>query len=208
MNFDAILRGAQGGLAIGALVGLIPLGVGFLCRERRKALAGFLGCVFGGFVGGIVPAIAIMAMTTAQIVRPGQQTEERTSEWSGLATVTDKVWYLAGMCWFCISTIGTMFVSAAYLSPLVLGEPNSATRASVGKVVEPLMLFGGMGIGLIIGVAGLAFICRRFLSSTTHSNWAKDLEVSTMNRSPFLQKIARYYGGLLLPRGWPGLTKQ
>lgn len=208
MSLDTIVHGAQVGLAVGGATGLVPLTVGFLCRERKKAVLGFLGCATGGVVGGIYPAIAVMVLATAKIVQPERQADERATQWSGLATVADKTWYLAAMCWWFVCTIGTMFSSAAFLTPLVLGEPNSAARDSVGKIVEPLMLFGGMGGGMIIGLAGFGFVSRKFLSSITHSNWAKNLEESTMNRSPLLQKVARYYYSFLLPHDWLMLPKQ
>ena len=208
MSLANVVQGAQIGLAVGAAAGLVPLSIGYLCRERRKAHAGFVGCAVGGVVGGICPAIAIMALATTHILAPQRRTDHQTTQRSGLATVSDKLWYSAAMCWLFICTFGTMFVSAAFLTPLVLGVPNSAPRDSLGKVVEPLMLFGGMGLGMIIGMVGFSFISRRFFSLATHTNWAKDFEVSTMNRSRLLRKVARYYYGFLLPRDWPWLTKQ
>jgi hypothetical protein len=208
MSWDTVVRGAQVGAYIGAGAGLVPLSVGYLCRERRKAILGFLGCILGGAFGGIYAAIAVMAAATAQIVQPQRKVGARTTQWSGLATFTDKLWYGAATCWLFIGMIGTMFVSAAFLTPLVLGVPNSAPRDSVGKIVEPVMLFGGMGLGIVIGFAGVCIISRRFISSATHANWAKAFEASTLNRSRLLRKVACYYYKFLLPSDWPPLREQ
>jgi hypothetical protein len=205
---SAIINGALLGSAWGAATGLIPLCIGFLCRERRKAIAGFVGCVVGGAVGGLYASIAIMAGTTSQIVRPQSKTSERTKKGKGLATVADKLWYFAAGAWLLVWMIGLMFISGAFLIPLVLGVPNDAPRDSVGRIVEPVMLFGGMGVGILIGLAGVSFICRRFLSSATHSNWAEDFNASTLHRSPLLGKLAFYYYKSLLPSDYPLLRKQ
>jgi hypothetical protein len=203
MSLEAVLRGTQLDVLIGAVAGLVPLIVGYLCRERRQAITGFLGCMLGGAIGGINVAIAIAAATTTQIVKPVQQVGERANQWSGLATVADKLCYVTAICWLFICTVGTALVSAAFFTPLVLGVPNYVPRDSVGKIMEPLMLFGGFGLGITFGLVGVSFICRRFISSATHSNWAKELESSPLNRSWLLQRIVRYYYGFLLPRDWP-----
>lgn len=207
MSWDTIFRGAQVGVVIGAVAGLVPLGVGYLCREKRKAFAGFLGCTLGGAIGGLYAAIAVMAAATVHIVQPQRHTSERTTQWSGLATIADKLWYGVATVWLFVCMFGTMFVSAAFLTPLVLGVSNCAPRDPIGKVVEPLMLFGGLGLGIVIGFVGVSFISRKFISSTTHTNWATEFEASTLNRSRFLRKIARYYYGLLLPRDWPSMRE-
>ena len=208
MSWDTAMRGAQVGVAIGAVAGLVPLGVGYLCREKRKAIAGFLGCALGGAVGGLYAAIAVMAAATAQIVQPQRQAGKRTTLWSGLATMADKLWYGVATLWLFVCMFGTMFVSAAFLTPLVLGVSNCTPRDSIGKIVEPLMLFGGLGLGIVIGFVGVSFISRRFISSTTHTNLATEFEDSTLNRSRFLRKLARYYYGFLLPRDWPSSSEK
>ena len=208
MNWSSVVAGAQVGAAIGAATGLVPLGVGYLCQEKRKAIAGFFGCMLGGAVGGLYAAIAVMVAAIAQIVQLPRQPGERKTQWSGLATVADKLWYLVATCWLFICMFGTMFVFAAFLTPLVLGVPNSAPRDSIGKFVEPMMLFGGLGLGIVLGLVGVSFISRRFISSTTHTNWAKDFEISTLNRSRLMQKVARCFLGLLLPRDWRSLKEQ
>lgn len=204
MNWDAAVQGALVGTYIGAATGLIPLGVGYLCREKRKAIAGFLGCILGGAVGGLYAAIAVMSVSTAQIVQPQRQAGERTTEWTGITTAADKLWFVAAMSWLFFCMFGTMFISAAFLTPLVLCELNWAPGDSIEKIIVLLMLFGGLGLGTVFGFIGASFISRRFISSATHSNWVKDFEASTMNRSRFLRKVARYYYGFLLPREFWG----
>jgi hypothetical protein len=203
VSLNTVINGALLGGALGAATGLVPLCIGFACRERRKAIAGFLGCVAGGAVGGLYPSIAIMAGTTAQIVKPQPKSGERTKRGAGLATMADKLWYFVAVSWLIVWMIGLMFISGAFLIPLVLGVPNDTPLDSVGRIVEPVMLFGGMGVGILIGLAGVSFICRRFLSSATHSNWAEEFNASTLHRSPLLAKLAFYYYKFLLPSDWP-----
>jgi hypothetical protein len=202
MNWDSAVQGALGGGVVGTIAGLVPLGVGILCRERRKGIGGFLGCMLGGAIGGVYASIALMAMSTAYVVQPQGQTSRRTTQWSGLALLTDKIWFLIASCWLFICMFGTMLVSAAFLTPVVLGVPNYVPRDRAGKVLEFVMLFGGLGLGIAVGFIGVSFICRRFISSATHDNWANDFEASTLNRSPLLRKAARCYYGFLLPRNW------
>lgn len=202
MNLDAIVHGAILGGGIGALTGIVPLVVGYFCREKRKALGGFVGCVLGGAVGGLYAAIAVMAVATGQIVRPPTPLTQRTTQWTGLASYRDKAWYLVAMIVLFICMFGTMFVSAAFLTPLVLGEPNCAPRDATGKIIEPVMLFGGLGVGIVLGFFCVSAICRKYLSSETHANWAMASEATAQNLPVLLQKATRYYYSLLLPRGY------
>lgn len=208
MSLDTVIDGALLGVAIGAATGLVPLCIGYLCRERRKAIAGFLGCVVAGAMGGLYPSIAIMAAATAQIVQPQRKTNGRTTQWTGLETVADKLWYLAAMSWLFVCMFGIMFISAAFLTPLVLGVSNCTPRDSVGKIVEPVMLFGGMGVGILIGFAGVGLISRRFISSATHSNWLEEFNASPVHHSSLLGKLAFYYYKVLLPSDRPLLRKR
>lgn len=208
MSFDKVMDGAIRGIAIGSAAGLVPLGIGYLCRERRKAVTGFVGCALAGAVGGLAPSIAIMVAATAQIVQPQRTAGARTSEWSALATFADKLWYLAALAWLFVWMIGSMFVSAAFLTPLVLGVSNCAPRDSVGKIIEPGVVFGGLGVGILIGFAGVSFVSRRFMSSATHRNWAERFRASTVHRSPLLRRLAFYYYKFLLPSHDPLLEKQ
>jgi hypothetical protein len=201
MSLDAAVHGALAGSLIGAAAGLMPLAVGYLCRERRKGIRGFFVCVLAGALGGLYASIAVMTAAAAYVMRPRGDTEAHGTQWSGLAHTADKFWYSIAILWLLVSMFGTMFVSAAYLTPIVRGVPN--TRHS-GGAVELVMLFGGLGLGWVIGFVGASFISRRFISAASHSNWAKSLESSTLNRSPLLRKIARYYYGCLLPRDWNG----
>ena len=42
-----------GGAVVGAAVGIIPLGLGFVLKVRRAGLLSFLACVLVGIVGGL-----------------------------------------------------------------------------------------------------------------------------------------------------------
>jgi len=122
------------------------------------------------------------------------------TQWSGLATIADKFWSLVMFVCLFICMFGAMLISAAFLTPLVLGVSNCTPRDSVGKIVEPLMLFGGLGLGIIIGFVCVSFISRRFISAETHSNWAKYFESQASTVPPFLRKAVNYVNGLMLPR--------
>lgn len=152
----------------------------------------------------IMPALAYAGWKTYKDPTSfNTRSEDRTlptSQWSGLATIADRFWFLVMFVCLFICMFGTMLISAAFLTPLVLGVSNCTPRDSVGKIVEPVMLFGGLGLGIIIGFVCVSFISRRFISSETHSNWAKYFESQASNVSPFLRKAVNYVNGLMLPR--------
>lgn len=202
MSLDQAIHGAVVGGAIGFIAGLVPLGIGHYCREKRKGVQSFLACAVAGAIGGTYAAIAIMAASSASIIWPQSEVERPKNEWSGLESIADKAWYLLGFAWLLLSMLVTMIVSAGFLTPLVLGVSNCEPRDSTGNVVEVVMLFGGLLLGIVLGLLGMSLISRRFISAATHENWAKAFESSTLNRSPLLRRVGRYYYELLLPRNW------
>ncbi|ADE13065.1 hypothetical protein [Sideroxydans lithotrophicus] len=122
------------------------------------------------------------------------------SQWSGLATIADKFWFLVMFACLFVCMFGTMLISAAYLTPLVLGVSNCTPRDSVGKIVEPVMLFGGLGLGIILGLICVSFISRKFISAETHGHWAKSFEAQASSQPLLLGKAMRYVNRLMLPR--------
>jgi len=57
------------GAALGLLLGLIPLVLGFIKKERKYAMFGFLGSLIGGALLGIFLSIPITAIFTWLILR-------------------------------------------------------------------------------------------------------------------------------------------
>lgn len=63
--YDIALMGA----ALGLLLGLIPLILGLIKKERSYAVFGFLGSIIGGGILGIFLSIPIVAIFTWLILR-------------------------------------------------------------------------------------------------------------------------------------------
>ena len=57
------------GAALGLLLGLIPLILGFIKRERSYAVFGFLGSIIGGGILGVFLSVPIVAIFTWLILR-------------------------------------------------------------------------------------------------------------------------------------------
>lgn len=64
---------------IGLLLGLIPLILGFIRKERSYAVFGFLGSIIGGSLLGILLSIPITAIFTWLILRK-PKTEAASAE--------------------------------------------------------------------------------------------------------------------------------
>jgi len=57
------------GIALGFLLGLIPLVLGLIKKERKYAMFGFLGSLIGGAVLGIFLSIPVASIFTWLILR-------------------------------------------------------------------------------------------------------------------------------------------
>lgn len=57
------------GAALGFLLGLIPLILGFIKKERSYAVFGFLGSIIGGSLLGIFLSVPVVAIFTWLILR-------------------------------------------------------------------------------------------------------------------------------------------
>lgn len=66
LNFYEI---AMMGAALGLLLGLIPLVLGFIKKERSYAVFGFLGSIIGGSLLGVFLSVPIVAIFTWLILR-------------------------------------------------------------------------------------------------------------------------------------------
>ncbi len=199
MNWSGAIRGAQLGMMMGAAIGAVPLVVGCLMREYRKAVVAFLVTLLAGTLGGLYGAIAAAAMALTTIFRPASQSRERATQWASISTKSDKVWWIAAALWAFVCLIGAMFVSAAFVEPSVLSALGYGRKDPAVKLIEPSLLFGGMAVGIGVGLWGVSLISRNFLSSVTHQKLAEDMQTSVLNGPRPLGWIVRRYYGLLLP---------
>ncbi len=67
---------AMMGAGLGALIGLLPLILGFVKKERGYGVFGFFGSIVGGAVLGVLLSIPIVAIFTWLIVRDNKQPAE------------------------------------------------------------------------------------------------------------------------------------
>ena len=78
---EAILYTSLLHASIGLLLGLIPLVLGFIKKERSYAVFGFLGSIIGGSILGIFLSVPVAAIFTWLILRkPKNQSTEATAE--------------------------------------------------------------------------------------------------------------------------------
>ncbi len=68
------------GAALGSLLGLIPLVLGLIKKERKYAMFGFLGSLIGGALLGIFLSIPVTAIFTWLILRKPKETIEAMNE--------------------------------------------------------------------------------------------------------------------------------
>lgn len=204
MNWNGAIRGAQLGMVVGAAIGTVPLVVGCLIREYRKAAVAFLGTLLGGTLGGLYGAIAVGSMALATFFRRENQPVARATQWASLSTTSDKVWWTVAALWAFVCLIGAMFVSAAFVEPGVLSFLGYGRKDPAVKIVEPVLLFSGLIVGICVGLWGVSLISRKLLSSATHRALAEDMQASALNSSPALGWVMRRYYGLLLPTSQPG----
>ncbi len=70
------------GTALGFILGLIPLVLGLIKKERKYAMFGFLGSLIGGALLGIFLSIPVTAIFTWLILRKPQSENLSTAETS------------------------------------------------------------------------------------------------------------------------------
>jgi len=89
-------------------------------------------------------------------------------------------------------TGGSMFLAAAFLTPAVLGSPNSVPRHGLEAFVEFALLFGGMGVGMLVALLVFFFLTRRFLGAEARQRWQLQFEGGAASMSPLHRALDRF----------------
>ena len=80
MNWNAAIHGAQVGMVMGAAFGSIPLVVGLLIREYKKAGIAFFCTLLAGALGGMYGAIVAVVLTVSRLVGPRDRADARRAD--------------------------------------------------------------------------------------------------------------------------------
>jgi hypothetical protein len=99
-------------------------------------------------------------------------------------TPTDGLWVLALSAVLVVAVAVAMFVAGAYVTPAVLGTPNSVPREGLEKAAEAAILFAGMFFGLAVALAMMVIAARWFMAAETYARWQEQHEHSNLPRFP------------------------
>jgi len=116
-------------------------------------------------------------------------------------TASDIGWMVLFMVLFLLSVVGGMLIFSAYLTPAVLGTPNSVPRVGLEKLVEFVLLFGGMALSMGAALLVFCLLARRFLSSSSYERWALQLENGADRFHPIQLSVARHVMNFIKPGG-------
>lgn len=116
--------------------------------------------------------------------------------------MTEIAWVIIFFVIMLISMSGSMFVAAAYLTPLVLQTANCAPRDSLGSVIEIAFLFGGMFFGISMALLILALLTRNFLDVKMYGKWLQQYNSGKLNLPKHKQLIVEYVFNIMAPRGY------
>ena len=105
---------------------------------------------------------------------------------------SDIGWCLLFIALFLPLMGGSMFIGAAYLTPAVLGTPNSVPRQGVEKLVEFGFLFGSMAFGMCIAIIIFCFLTRQYLSVESYERWVRQFESGATKFSRAQLALGRY----------------
>ena len=101
-----------GGAGVGAIAGLVPLFLGVRRGKTGFAVGGFLACVAGGLVAGIVGAPLLMGIFSFVITRKAEAVDGQTQKIGGSSKGSTAVaWYLV-IAFFGLTIFLTGFWSA------------------------------------------------------------------------------------------------
>ncbi len=79
-NNEAIVYITIFNVLLGIVLGLIPLILGFVKKERSYGVFGFLGSIIGGAILGLFLSVPVMAIFTWLILRRPKNTVAASSE--------------------------------------------------------------------------------------------------------------------------------
>jgi hypothetical protein len=107
-------------------------------------------------------------------------------------TVGDVGWTLLFLALLLPLMSGAMILAVAYLTPAILGSPNSLPRQGLEALVEFALLFGGMGVGMLVSLLLFFFLTCRFLGAETRLRWQLQFEGGAANMSPLHRALGRF----------------
>lgn len=116
-------------------------------------------------------------------------------------TASDIGWMVLFMMLFLFSVVAGMFIFSAYLTPVVLGSPDSVPRTGLEKLVEFALLFGGLAFGMCAALLAFCLLARRFLGSSSYERWTLQLENGADRFHPIQLSVARHVMNFIKPRG-------
>ncbi len=115
-------------------------------------------------------------------------------------THSDVGWVALFMALLLSLSFGGMFFGAAYVTPAVLGSPNSMPRHGIGAFVEIAILFCGMLFGMVAALGIFGFLTRRFLSRESYQRWALQFENGASKLPRFQVQLGRHIIKHMRPR--------
>ena len=115
-------------------------------------------------------------------------------------TSTDVLWTVVLLAVLIVCGFGLMFIAAAYITPTVLGSPNSVPRHGYAAVAEFGIMFGGLIAGDIVGLAILGVVTRRLLPASVHRRWAAQFVNGKEKMPPLLYGFGTLIVRVLRPR--------
>lgn len=113
------------------------------------------------------------------------------------------MWWRAGRFWLiaCLAVSG--YVSVVFLPPFACEALRIASNGAVAKIVQIALPCAGLGFGAAVGMAGLSFISRRFVSPATHADLARQYERNAELPSSAWGRCEYYFYKAILPPDWP-----
>jgi hypothetical protein len=121
---------------------------------------------------------------------------------AGQISTADKIWWGAGRFWLAAWMVVSAYISVVFLPTLVCNALNIASKATIAKIVELGLPFVGLGFGVAVGMAGLSFISRRFISSAMHADFEQEYERSAEPPSSFWGRFEYRFYRAILPLNW------
>ncbi len=164
-----------GGAGVGAIAGLVPLFLGVRRGKTGLAVGGFLACVAGGLVAGIIGALLLMGILSYVIAQKAEAVDAQTQTIGGSSKGRTAVaWYLV-IAFFGLTIFLTVFWSAFM-------------AVSLQKSFINVLFPSGAGYGLTMGIFFTAFMPFMFRAGTER--------MPVFDRENFLARVDRAAGKL------------